>query len=402
MNKLILIEWLKNFKEIKSKNSIKIIDKFWYSWKIKNEDELNNLSENELKNLTKKIKNIWEITIKEIKKKNKKMICNKPYNESLLSIEANKYLWFWPKQTTTIGQKLYEMWLTTYLRTKWNWLTNWSKKSIFQLLKNNWIKEIIDRNYPLPKDAWHDAIRTAYKQKLIEKNWLLLPKWYNLDELSKKLFDLITRKTISLFLPEAELEVYLINWKIDNIEVELTLSKIKKEWFLKYFTFKKREIKNLIDEKLLENYLNKWNKIEIEDIKLEKDKFNFKDAVSYNLFKKTLEWKKIWTPATVAQIFDKIKQKQYIKYDWKTELYPLAKWIIINAITKDIEVNDLNFTEKLLSKIEEIEEWKLSKNELLNSLFKKYFENDYENYKNFTFKKSTKKTNKKRKTKKKK
>ena len=400
MNKLIVKEWFKSFKEINAKNYIKLVDENTFKWNM-NEKQIEQIKETMIQKVVNEIKEKWEIKITNVNIKRKQSKPKKPYNETSLVSDANSILWFSPKITSSITQKLYEKGITTYYRTKWNWYSDWSKKYLLWLLNKAWLKNDIDfkKDYPLAKDAWHDAIRPAFKWQIkLNKDWYYEPIWEWLNENEIKLFDLIYRNSLASLMKNATIEEIQLEWLVNNkYKFWLKINYIIEEWFIKMYKWYKKSITNLIDIKnkneIIKKYSN-WNILKIEDIILEEWKFQFNDLVSFNTFKNTLESKNIWTPATFIPIFDKIKERWYTYYDWKSKLLPLAKWMFINYLTNDIEVNDLDFTEQLLKQIEDIESWKLSKEELLNEIFKKYFIEAYKNYQNFTFKKSTKKWSK--------
>ena len=404
MSRLIIHEWMKNFKEIKAKNYIKLLDENEFKWNM-NEKQIEEINLDEIHKIYEEIKNSELIEIKKVTIKNKKMKSKKPYNETSLVSDANTILWFSPKKTSSLAQKLYERGITTYYRTKWDWYTDWSYKYIKNLLSTLWLKEDLDnsKKYKLEENAWHDAIRPAYKGKIIiNEKWLYVPADEVLSEDEEKIFDLILRRNVASVMKDARIIELNIEWEVKNkYKFELKISFIEEEWFLKMYHWSKKNITNLIsleNKNKIEEIYKKWNKLKIKDVILEEWKFQFSDMLWYSTFKNTLESKKIWTPATFIPIFEKIKERWYV-LEVKNKLLPLPKWLVINLLTKDIEVNDLDFTEKLLDKIEQIEEWKLSKDELLNEIFKKYFIEAYKNYQSFTFKKKwTKKWRKKKKT----
>ena len=394
MNKLIIMEWLKSFKKIEAKNYIKAIDENNFKWSME-QLQIEKMENKEIHIAVKEIKKYWKIDITSIEVKNKKMKSKKPYNETSLVSDANWILWFSPKKTSSIVQKLYEKGITTYYRTKWDWFTPGSYNFIVSLLnkQGSWKEIDTSKTYSLWKDAWHDAIRPSFKWQIkLNSNLLYEPAWQNLSEDEIKIFDLIYRRTLASIMKDADIITLSIKWTSNKkYKFELKINFIKNEWFLALYHWWKRWIWNLLnlkDKEKTEKQYSKWNAVKIKDVELEEWKFQFNDSVSFNNFKSTLENKKIWTPATFVPIFDKIKEKEYTMDIWKSKLVPLAKWIAINYITDDIEVNNLDFTEELLWEIEAIEEWKLNKDKLLNEIFKKYFIDAYNDYQNFTFRKS--------------
>ena len=232
-----------------------------------------------------------------------------PFITSTLQQEASRKFGLNVKTTMTIAQKLYEKGHITYMRTDSNNLSDEALKScenyiINQFGKDYHNKKKYDSKSKNAQEA-HEAIRPTH----IEKDKV------EGDELEKKLYSLIWKRTVACQMSSAKIS-------INNIYIDITHNKLLPYYFLatnETITFegflKVYNIKSEDEEELKKSNTNFKKKDELNYDKIigkkeyPKSLGRFNEA---NLVKK-LEDYGIGRPSTYANIINKIQERQYVK-----------------------------------------------------------------------------------------
>ena len=183
--------------------------------------------------------------LKEIGKK--KETKNPPYlyNLTELSADCSKFFKISPADTLNVAQELYEKKLTTYPRTNARVLSTAVAKEIDRNIKGlmryapvaDVAKKIIDDK------AYEGIAKTRYvNDKLIEDHYAIIPTGQgfealgSLSDTSKKIYELIVRRFLSIFYPAASYqkvslvcefagESFFANFKVLDKEGFLAISK---------------------------------------------------------------------------------------------------------------------------------------------------------------------------------
>jgi len=372
--------WLDNFKKIKAKNYVKAIDEHNKTWNI-DEEDLKKV--HDLDSLLEELKKEKEIVITSVHIKESSVKPPKPFNETSV---VNTYIGLYggsPSEIMKLGQKAYEGGYVSYFRSPEEGFTEGTLRWIKTLIKNFWHwleKKFIDRKYKISEDSWHNAIHPVYKGDIVKEWKYFIPEdylkgWFTED--NKRYFDLVFRRTVAAFMPEAKIYKLNIQWKIWKYKFNLDQIIIKDLWFYKIYSFNLPS--NILEKDLIDIYKEK-NKVKIKEYKLEKAKFQFSPDINVANFKKFLQEKKhIWTPSTYGAIFDEITlNKKYLiqKNKWK-KLDVTSKGVLLYFMLQDLadkyKVINIDYTENMEELLDKIKKGKAKKEKVLSELFKSDF-----------------------------
>ena len=246
-------------------------------------------------------------TVKDIQVKPAKRTPAAPFTTSTLQQEASRKLGYGVSKTMLLAQKLYESGYITYMRTDSVNLSDLARKDIQTQINNNYGENYFQfRKYKNKNESAqeaHEAIRPTYmSNKTVD------------DIDTKKLYELIWRRTIASQMSDAEFEktIAKINISTNNEELTATGEVLKFDGFLKIYL----EGKDEEDEENTEGMLPPLSVNQTLDFKTltATEKFS-KPAARYteaSLVKK-LEDLGIGRPSTYAPTISTIIKRNYVE-----------------------------------------------------------------------------------------
>ena len=246
-------------------------------------------------------------TVKDIQVKPAKRTPAVPFTTSTLQQEASRKLGYGVSKTMLLAQKLYESGYITYMRTDSVNLSDLARRDIQTQINNNYGENYFQfRKYKNKNESAqeaHEAIRPTYmNNKTVD------------DIDTKKLYELIWRRTIASQMSDAEFEktIAKINISTNNEELTATGEVLKFDGFLKIYL----EGKDEEDEENTEGMLPPLSVNQTLDFKTltATEKFS-KPAARYteaSLVKK-LEDLGIGRPSTYAPTISTIIKRNYVE-----------------------------------------------------------------------------------------
>ncbi|HYK74464.1 MAG TPA: DNA topoisomerase, partial [Pseudoneobacillus sp.] len=152
-----------------------------------------------------------EAKVDNIKKNNKKETQPLPYDLTELQRDCNKRFGFSAKKTSTVLQRLYEQYkLVTYQRTDSRYLTTDMEATMLERLQA--ISAGYKEETALPiKNKGKVSARKVFNNEKVTDHHAIIPTEERLrldvlDSDERKVYDLITRRFLTLFYPEYEFE----------------------------------------------------------------------------------------------------------------------------------------------------------------------------------------------------
>lgn len=222
------------------------------------------LSKEEAEQFIESLKDESEGVIENVERK--KETKNPPllYNLAELQNECSKLFKISPDETLKIAQELYEKKLTTYPRTDARVISTAVAKEIGKTLNGlrnlpyavDYIEEI------RPTKAVSSLPKSRYvNDKQITDHYAIIPtgegfKAYgSLSEMSKKVYEIIVRRFISIFYPAAIYQKVTLETKVKNESFFSSYKTLKEEGYLKVlnYTFKKNDKADNEEEKTEED-----------------------------------------------------------------------------------------------------------------------------------------------------
>lgn len=335
----------------------------------------------------------WNInfTLNSIDKKDAKRSPWAPFTTSTLQQEASRKFWFWVKQTMMIAQKLYEwvdlwnwerVWLITYMRTD---SVNLSDNALWQasdlITKNYWKEYLKTRKYKT-KSAWaqeaHEAIRPTYLTQTPESLSSIL------EPQALKLYTLIWKRTLASQMEDAIVEVTTFNFSPTEHKNQEWITKwevIKFDWFMKLY------VESSDDEEESEEWtsilpnIKEWEILPAKNISwiqsFSRPPARYTEA---SLVKK-LESEWIWRPSTYAPTISTIIDRWYIEKFEKKYLKPTEIAFTVNDFLQEYfnQMMDYKFTSKVEEEFDEIAEWKVKYQKMLENFWLWTLKKDIEN-----------------------
>ncbi|MBO4889981.1 MAG: type IA DNA topoisomerase [Lachnospiraceae bacterium] len=307
--------------------------------------------------------------LKEIGKK--KETKNPPYlyNLTELSADCSKFFKISPADTLNVAQELYEKKLTTYPRTNARVLSTAVAKEIDRNIKGlmryapvaDVAKKIIDDK------AYEGIAKTRYvNDKLIEDHYAIIPTGQgfealgSLSDTSKKIYELIVRRFLSIFYPAASYqkvslvcefagESFFANFKVLDKEGFLAISK-PSYWKDKTSAKEDAEEKEgeeeedvTIDSAFLDTLkkLKKGSEVTVDDLGVKEGETNppkrytsgtimlaMQNAgqlIEDEELRAQIKGSGIGTEATRATILEKLTKIDYLKMNKKTQVITPAQ-----------------------------------------------------------------------------
>lgn len=325
-----------------------------------------------------------------VDKKDSKRTPGAPFTTSTLQQEASRKFGFWVKQTMMIAQKLYEwvdLWngertgLITYMRTD---SVNLSDNALGQA--GNLITEKFGKNYLKIRkyktkssgaQEAHEAIRPTYLSRSPESLSSIL------DPQALKLYTLIWKRTLASQMQDAIVEVTTFNFSPENKQNQEWITKwevIKFDWFMKLYVESKDDENEDEENSVLPSIEvgtlvpSKW----VHGIQnFSRPPARYTEA---SLVKK-LEGEWIGRPSTYAPTISTIIDRWYVEKVDKKYLSPTDIAFTVNDFLEEYfkEMMDYKFTKNVEEEFDEIAQWKVQFQKMLEKFWTGTLKKDIEN-----------------------
>jgi len=292
--------------------------------------------------------------VEEVKKEEKRIPPNPPFDLTSLQLEASRVFGFSPTQTLQLAQSLYEASLISYPRTSSQKLParlglqkiiermkeqEEYKKDAEKLLENKWFRPREGEK----EDPAHPAIHPTGMKGKVEGN-------------EKKLYDLIVRRFFACFAPFAIREVASV--RVNAGEKYKAVGAITKEkGWMEFYPYA-----NLKEEELPE--FKTGERVSVE--KTEKKKKETKPPARFTpaTLVKELERLHLGTKATRSVIVDTLYDRQYIK--GKSIEVTEFGMVVESVLGRHApQILDVELTRKMEEDMEKIEGGKMKKEEVI-------------------------------------
>ncbi|GAB4319320.1 MAG: type I DNA topoisomerase [Candidatus Zixiibacteriota bacterium] len=317
-----------------------------------------------------------EIAVRGIKVQTKRRNPPQPYITSTLQQDAARRLYFSPKKTMTVAQRLYEgveigkqgsVGLITYMRTDSTRVANEAIEHARELIAREFGKEYHPNKAPAHKskgraqDA-HEAIRPTYFDLSPDK----IKKYLSGDQL--KLYTLIWNRFLASQMSPAVIERTSVDIRA-GVEIkkgkktgsrEYTLKtgaeKITFPGFLKIYEDAPEENGNGKKENPLPT-LEQGDALGLDDIDSQQHFTKPPARFSEASLVKELEANGIGRPSTYAQIISTIISRNYVKLE-ERRLFPTELGEVVNSILVDAfpDLFNVEFTAEMENELDRVED----------------------------------------------
>lgn len=297
-------------------------------------------------------------------KKNPPML----FNLAELQNQCSKLYKISPEETLKVIQSLYEKKMLTYPRTDARVLSKAVAKEINKNilgLKNHPLDYIKTLSQEVISDGSYKTIeKTKYVDDTkITDHYAIIPTGQGLDnynklnDLEKKMYDLVVKRFLSIFYPAAEYSKISIEIKVLQESFFISSKVLVKEGYLKVLNVDKDESKNEAqkEEKLPKEVVEKLKKgmpIEINEFIIKEGETsppkrytsgsiilameNAGKLIEDEELREHIKSSGIGTSATRAEILKKLEKIQYISLNKKTQiLTPTLKGELVYEVIKE-------------------------------------------------------------------
>lgn len=323
--------------------------------------------------------NNFQPKIDRIEKKVVKSAAPLPFITSKLQQEAIRKLNFSAKKTMMVAQQLYEgvdipkegpVGLITYMRTDSTRVSQESVEQAHKYIEQNYGKEFVAK----PKKAFqsktkiqdaHEAIRPTVPLRNPED----LKKYLTDDQY--KLYSLIWQRFIASQMSDAEFYSTGIFIKVKDYEFKASGKILKFPGYTKVYTESNDD--NDREEENLFYDINGNDELTTNRYETKQQFTSPPPRYSEASLVKTLEQKGIGRPSTYASIISTLLEREYVKNEQK-KLYPTELGRIVNTllVSNFNDIFEVNFTAKMESELDEIEEGKLDWKDALKEFYTKF------------------------------
>jgi len=315
----------------------------------------------ENENIRFKERNYLEKIAKEIRNKNgiiKKLVAKDTttpppllYDLTELQRDANKLFGFSAKRTLDVAQSLYEdKKLITYPRTDSRYLPTSLKKDVERILHSinfepykDYVSEILKKGVKFTERIINDKGVTDHYAIIPTGNFSNLN---NLSEAESKIFDLILKRFIAVFFDKAKTTKFEVETYVDIYKFVSSFSFLVEANWMKVYGKEEESVPNLKEGDLVQ--VKELNVLEKEtqppqrftDATLLSAMENAGKLVEEDELKEVLKEKGIGTPATRAQIIERLIEVGYVERDQKA-LVPTDKGIRLVELVSYVGVDEL-------------------------------------------------------------
>lgn len=210
-------------------------------------------------------------TVESIEKK--KETKNPPllYNLAELQNDCSKYFKISPDETLRIAQELYEKKMTTYPRTDARVLSTAVSKEIYKNIKGltnfGMVRELAAQ--VLESGSYKGIAKTRYvNDKQITDHYAIIPTGQGMNNLNNlsptavKVYEIITRRFLSVFYPPAIYRKISLNLSVKGEQFFASFKVLEEEGYLKVAAFSFAKKKDAKDDKNIDKGEDKGNNSE--------------------------------------------------------------------------------------------------------------------------------------------
>ncbi len=210
-------------------------------------------------------------TVESIEKK--KETKNPPllYNLAELQNDCSKYFKISPDETLRIAQELYEKKMTTYPRTDARVLSTAVSKEIYKNIKGltnfGMVRELAAQ--VLESGSYKGIAKTRYvNDKQITDHYAIIPTGQGMNNLNNlsptavKVYEIITRRFLSVFYPPAIYRKISLNLSVKGEQFFASFKVLEEEGYLKAAAFSFAKKKDAKDDKNIDKGEDKGNNSE--------------------------------------------------------------------------------------------------------------------------------------------
>ena len=190
-----------------------------------------------------------EATVKSIETGTSKKRAPLLFNLAELQAECSKRFKISPDETLQVAQDLYEKKLTTYPRTDARVLSSAVAKEIGRNLNRlkgyeptkGFVEQILKENahYKIGKTQYTDDSKVTDHYAIIPTGQLT--ELNRLNDLQRKVFDLVVRRFLSIFYPPAEYQTVKLTVQIDREQFFASAKELKNPGYLEIAGYQKNE-----------------------------------------------------------------------------------------------------------------------------------------------------------------
>ena len=300
-----------------------------------------------------------------------------PFDLTAMQIEAYRTIRVSPKETLSLSQNLYLGGFISYPRTSSNILPESLdyKKILSSLEAQGEYKDLAKKLLLSKKLKPNNGKKVDLAHPAIYPTGEIPTK---LTEKEKKLYDLIVRRTLATFAPNAKKQSQNVEIEV-NKEIFLTSGQttIEKGWYEYYGKYTPYTDKEL-------PHLTKDEKLNYEEIKLIEDQTKPPKRYTQSSIIRELEKRNLGTKATRATIIDTLYQRNYIE-DEPVKATKLGIQTISTLGKFSPEIIDEELTRHFEHEMDQIQENKKDKEEVLQEakevltkIFKTFKKNELE------------------------
>ena len=289
-----------------------------------------------------------EATVKSIETGTSKKRAPLLFNLAELQAECSKRFKISPDETLQVAQDLYEKKLTTYPRTDARVLSSAVAKEIGRNLNRlkgyeptkGFVEQILKENayYKIGKTQYTDDSKVTDHYAIIPTGQLT--ELNRLNDLQRKVFDLVVRRFLSIFYPPAEYQTVKLTVQIDREQFFASAKELKSPGYLEIAGYQKNEDEK--DEKESQGLITLAGTIKNGDI-LGVDGFELKEGktnppkrytsgsmvlamenagqlIEEEELREQIKGSGIGTSATRAEIIKKLVRIGYLNLNKKTQV----------------------------------------------------------------------------------
>ena len=324
----------------------------------------------------------FPLILDSITKKERKRNPSAPFITSSLQQEASRKLNFSPKKTMLLAQKLYEgikldkkgtVGLITYMRTDSVRLSDQALEEV-----RNFIPERYGNEYLPSKPNVYKSKKSAQ-----EAHEAIRPTDVNLDPNSIKdhlekdlfrLYQLVWSRFVSCQMVPAVLDTTQFDIKSGNYLFRSNGSILKFAGFMKVYVESQDDINgekpDTKDSDRILPALTKGEELKLLEIRPEQHFTQPPARFTEAMLVKELEDKGVGRPSTYASIISVIKDRDYIQNE-ERRLKPVELGFMINDLLVENfpDIMTTQFTAKMESQLDEVEEGKLAWKKVLQSFY---------------------------------
>ena len=336
-------------------------------------------SEADVKEILNELKS-KEFTIDKVNKRERKRNPALPFITSSLQQEAARKLNFRAKKTMMLAQQLYEgidlgkkaggiTGLITYMRTDSTRISDVARQEAVEYIENAYGKEYLGTKRVTKKKEGAQDAHEAIRPTSVMREPSSLKTVLSRDQL--RLYKLIWERFLASQMAQAVLDTMTVHLKNGRIEFRATGSKVKFKGFMRVYIESSDDSKQK-DQAFLPE-LEEGTVVQAKDIKPNQHFTQPPPRYTEARLVRTMEEKGIGRPSTYAPTLDTIQRRGYVSIDNK-RFIPTELGVIVIEMLQEFfpEIIDVDFTVKMESDLDSIEEGKTEWIQLLDDFYKDF------------------------------